>query len=182
MAVHICPNCGTEHSSKKKKRACIFSHMAEEEEMETNPDPMEGELLTEEEVTEEEVVEDQTAEEEEQQEPVEEGFFVKKPVVVKAYQTDKEFQIETPEGTMTASPGDWIITGVVGEQYPCKPDTFKKTYAQCDGEHPPVVIPRRLCPDELRYLATNQTVSVRVEGILTNDYELEVKETEFVRR
>lgn len=28
---------------------------------------------------------------------------------------------------MTASPGDWIITGVNGEQYPCKPDIFNKT-------------------------------------------------------
>lgn len=29
---------------------------------------------------------------------------------------------------MSASPGDWIITGVNGEQYPCKPDIFNKTY------------------------------------------------------
>lgn len=54
--------------------------------------------------------------------------FRKKPVVVTAYQTDVEIQIETLEGIMTASPGDWIITGVNGEQYPCKPDIFEKTY------------------------------------------------------
>jgi hypothetical protein len=29
---------------------------------------------------------------------------------------------------MTASPGDWIITGVNGEIYPCTPDIFEKTY------------------------------------------------------
>lgn len=29
---------------------------------------------------------------------------------------------------MVASPGDWIITGVHGEKYPCKPDIFEKTY------------------------------------------------------
>lgn len=29
---------------------------------------------------------------------------------------------------MHAAPGDWIITGVNGEQYPCKPDIFEKTY------------------------------------------------------
>lgn len=54
--------------------------------------------------------------------------FLKKPVVVEAYQTDVEMIIHTLEGDMKASPGDWIITGVEGEQYPCKPDIFEKTY------------------------------------------------------
>lgn len=54
--------------------------------------------------------------------------FRKKPVVIEAYQTDKELKIETLEGVMTANPGDWIITGVNGEQYPCKPGIFEKTY------------------------------------------------------
>lgn len=54
--------------------------------------------------------------------------FQKKPVIVEAYQTDVEITIDTLEGKMTASPGDWIITGVNGEQYPCKPDIFNKTY------------------------------------------------------
>ena len=54
--------------------------------------------------------------------------YRKKPVVIEAYQTDKPMDIETLEGTMHASPGDYIITGVHGEQYPCKPDIFKKTY------------------------------------------------------
>ncbi len=54
--------------------------------------------------------------------------YRKKPVVIEAYQTDKELNIETLEGTMHANVGDWIITGVHGEQYPCKPDIFEKTY------------------------------------------------------
>ena len=37
-------------------------------------------------------------------------------------------KIITLEGTMEASPGDWIIRGVNGEHYPCKPDIFAKTY------------------------------------------------------
>jgi len=37
-------------------------------------------------------------------------------------------EIQTLEGTMTASPGDWIIKGVQGEFYPCKPDIFEQTY------------------------------------------------------
>lgn len=36
--------------------------------------------------------------------------------------------IPTLEGDMKASVGDYIITGVNGEQYPCKPDIFEKTY------------------------------------------------------
>lgn len=37
-------------------------------------------------------------------------------------------KIYTLEGTMMASPGDWIIRGVQGELYPCKPDIFAATY------------------------------------------------------
>lgn len=36
--------------------------------------------------------------------------------------------IPTLEGIITASPGDWIIKGVKGEFYPCKPDIFDQTY------------------------------------------------------
>lgn len=37
-------------------------------------------------------------------------------------------EIDTLEGTMLARPGDWIIKGVKGEFYPCKPDIFAATY------------------------------------------------------
>lgn len=40
-------------------------------------------------------------------------------------------EIETLEGTMRAIPGDYIIRGVNGEFYPCKPDIFEKTYEVC---------------------------------------------------
>ncbi len=36
--------------------------------------------------------------------------------------------IETLEGTMRAALGDWVIRGVQGEFYPCKPDIFAATY------------------------------------------------------
>ena len=38
------------------------------------------------------------------------------------------FKILTLEGTMKAMPGDWVIKGVQGEFYPCKPEIFEKTY------------------------------------------------------
>lgn len=40
--------------------------------------------------------------------------------------------IRTLEGTMEASPGDWVIQGVQGEFYPCKPDIFEATYELVD--------------------------------------------------
>ncbi|WP_019541981.1 hypothetical protein [Selenomonas bovis] len=58
--------------------------------------------------------------------------YRKKPVVVEAYQTDREMIIHTLEGDHHASVGDYIITGVKGEQYPCKPDIFAKTYEPVD--------------------------------------------------
>lgn len=41
---------------------------------------------------------------------------------------DGGVSINTLEGTMRGDPGDWIIKGVKGEFYPCKPDIFAATY------------------------------------------------------
>ena len=75
--------------------------------------------------------------------------FRKKPVVIEAIQYDGStksaldilawigraggqklnvLSIETLEGTMEARVGDWIIKGIKGEFYPCKPDIFAATY------------------------------------------------------
>ena len=43
-----------------------------------------------------------------------------------------EIDIETLEGVMTASPNDYIIKGVRGEFYPCKPDVFEQTYEKAE--------------------------------------------------
>jgi hypothetical protein len=42
--------------------------------------------------------------------------------------------IPTLEGTMLGAKGDFIIKGVNGEFYPCKPDIFEKTYEKVEGE------------------------------------------------
>lgn len=47
-------------------------------------------------------------------------------------------EIKTLEGTMTAKNGDWIIKGVNGEFYPCKPEIFEKTYEAVEIPAPPV--------------------------------------------
>ncbi|KKN02551.1 hypothetical protein LCGC14_1116600 [marine sediment metagenome] len=76
--------------------------------------------------------------------------FRKKPVVIEAIQTagDKEsiaalirffpqlrvypahFGIKTLEGAMESSTGDWLIKGIKGEFYFCKPDIFEETYEE----------------------------------------------------
>ena len=80
--------------------------------------------------------------------------YRKKPVVIEAFQwtgdtrvladftkgkTGRLLQvygdtltIHTLEGEMTANNGDWIIRGVKGELYPCKPDIFEATYDLVD--------------------------------------------------
>jgi hypothetical protein len=81
-------------------------------------------------------------------------MFRKKPVIIEAVQWNgnnidelRQFmfdirfclygatvlEIPTLEGDMKANIGDWIIKGVNGEFYPCKPDIFEKTYEQVDN-------------------------------------------------
>ena len=43
-----------------------------------------------------------------------------------------DLMIRTLEGDMRAIPGDWIIRGVQGEFYPCKPDIFEATYEEAE--------------------------------------------------
>lgn len=79
--------------------------------------------------------------------------FRKKPVVIEAHQNlyassgewladwcggkfeprDCSIFISTPEGVMKADLNDWIIKGVKGEFYPCKPDIFEATYEQVEA-------------------------------------------------
>src|SRR5690606_24767089 len=47
---------------------------------------------------------------------------------------DAYIAIDTLEGTMRADRGDWIIRGVQGEFYPCKPDIVDATYEPVEGE------------------------------------------------
>ena len=42
------------------------------------------------------------------------------------------FSINTLEGKHEVTSGDWIITGVKGEKYPCKPDIFEMTYEKVE--------------------------------------------------
>lgn len=80
--------------------------------------------------------------------------YRKKPVVIQAIQYDgfhtgaindfcgnkvrepvgeQYLEIETLEGVMRANAGDYIIRGVNGEFYLCKPDIFEKTYEEVSG-------------------------------------------------
>lgn len=59
--------------------------------------------------------------------------FRKKPVAITAVRLAHPIEIPTLEGVMTGDVGDWLITGVKGEQYPCKPDIFAATYTHPGG-------------------------------------------------
>ena len=48
--------------------------------------------------------------------------------------------IDTPEGKMRANIGDWIIKGVNGEFYPCKPHIFAKTYSLVADAEPEMML------------------------------------------
>lgn len=56
------------------------------------------------------------------------ALFVNEEFTLDCRDSDKQCVIQTLEGDMTASAGDWIIRGVKGEYYPCKPDIFEATY------------------------------------------------------
>jgi len=60
--------------------------------------------------------------------------YRKRPVIVDAIQLTQEVVIHTLEGDLIGRPGDWLITGVNGEQYPCKDEIFRKTYELIDEE------------------------------------------------
>lgn len=62
--------------------------------------------------------------------------YQKKPVVIEAYKTDTPLIIHTLEGDMKADIGDYVITGLRGEKYPCKPDIFEKTYERVSDDTP----------------------------------------------
>ena len=58
--------------------------------------------------------------------------YRKRPVVVEAYRTEMAVVVHTLEGDLMAQPGDYIITGVAGEQYPCRADIFEATYEEVE--------------------------------------------------
>ena len=62
--------------------------------------------------------------------------YVKKLVVIEAYQTDKEIVVHTLNGDVVAKVGDYIITGAHGEQYPCHSEIFKETYEPVEANTP----------------------------------------------
>lgn len=67
------------------------------------------------------------------------GYFRKRPVVVQAERIPVGADpviIQTREGEMLGHPGDWIITGVEGERYPCADSIFRKTYEPAPRAEP----------------------------------------------
>jgi len=60
--------------------------------------------------------------------------FRRKPVIIEAVRIKKEMTIDTREGIKKGNPGDWLITGLDGEQYPCEDEYFRKAYEPADDD------------------------------------------------
>lgn len=52
----------------------------------------------------------------------------KRPITIDAFRMPHDFTVNTLEGWMTGSAGDYLIRGVQGELYPCKEEIFEETY------------------------------------------------------
>jgi len=58
--------------------------------------------------------------------------FRRKPAIVDAIRIKQEMLIETPNGIVKAKAGEWLITGIKGEQYPCDDSIFREIYEPAD--------------------------------------------------
>lgn len=96
--------------------------------------------------------------------------YRKKPVVIEAYQTDRVMYIETLGGIHKADIGDYIITGVKGEQYPCKPDIFEQTYEPEDLSGW-ISVKDRLPEDDKEVLAYDSEHKEIVIALYDSEYE-----------
>jgi len=67
--------------------------------------------------------------------------YRKLPVEITAQRMKHPFDVRTLEGVLTGGPGDWLLTGVKGEHYPCRDDIFRATYEPADGSNPTIVLP-----------------------------------------
>jgi len=54
--------------------------------------------------------------------------YRKKPIIIKAKQMDKPFEVKTLEGTMKGKTGDYLVVGIKGERYPVDRSIFEHTY------------------------------------------------------
>jgi hypothetical protein len=76
--------------------------------------------------------------------------------------------IETPEGKMKAKIGDWIIKGVKGELYPCKPDVFEASYDSADLVPSPAPVTAEEAEAALKWLENveilNQEITIQKFG------------------
>lgn len=78
--------------------------------------------------------------------------------------------IDTKEGGHIVCPGDWIITGVAGEVYPCKPDIFNASYDPGEPpSDPPVDPPKKVTIAELEAILNEpaKKVTINPDGTVT---------------
>lgn len=140
------------------------------------------------------------------------GLFRKKPVVIEAVQLQQRFlwpdwfhdavsanaiithgigkygngdvycEIKTLEGVMRAEAGDWIIRGVKGEVYPCKPDIFSATYEPADSAQGNSVNSLREALERIVALDVRASLRVPTHGAWDRGRDSGIKEAAAIAR
>lgn len=93
--------------------------------------------------------------------------FTKKPVEIEAERITEKIEIQTREGTLYGYPGEWLITGIQGEKYPCGDEIFRESYFpsgsdKCEfcrhnGKYPRVCDKYEVCTFEWKYDFTGRS-------------------------
>ena len=81
--------------------------------------------------------------------------FRKRPIVIEAVRLTEKTEIKTREGTLYGYPGEWLLTGVKGEVYPCGDEIFRATYENIDGT--------KITP------ACNETITLIRDGVVKHE-------------
>jgi hypothetical protein len=94
--------------------------------------------------------------------------FTKIPIEIEAERITEKIEIVTREGTLYGYPGEWLLTGIEGEKYPCGDAIFRKTYypsgkdkctyCEHDGEYPRYCDSYEVCTFKWKEPLTDITV------------------------
>lgn len=80
-------------------------------------------------------------------------YYIKRPIPIKAEKMSEGFYVDTLEGRKYGKPGDYLLTGIDGERYPCDQEVFEASYVRFEGnpcvhnKEATCYYPRKLTPE-----------------------------------
>ncbi|QQO40676.1 hypothetical protein 015DV002_236 [Bacillus phage 015DV002] len=87
-------------------------------------------------------------------------------------QEEEKYIIRTDEGDMRISVGDYVIRGVKGEFYPCKPDVFKETYTLEEEYEDPLYTANQLSEENKRFKEALEKIATRKMSAYLNVHDM----------